>query len=234
MEEKVEALNRQFSESPPEELLSWFTTEFNGKIVFSTSLGAEDQVITYMLATQKMPVKIFTLDTGRLFQDTYDLMEVTQKKYDINIAVYFPDPALVEEMVNARGINLFYESIENRRLCCHIRKKEPLTRALTGMEVWITGLRNEQSVTRTGAAMIEWDLALKIIKVNPLIHWNDEMVWQYIRDRKIPFNELHSKGYPSIGCLPCTRPIQPGEDIRSGRWWWELPQFKECGLHIKY
>ena len=233
MEEKVAALNRQFLESAPEELLTWFTAEFNGKIAFSTSFGAEDQVITHHLATLKNPVKIFTLDTGRLFQETYDLMEITRKKYGIGIDVYFPDPFQVEQMVNTRGINLFYESIENRRLCCHIRKKEPLIRALTGMEVWITGLRNEQSVTRTGATMIEWDHVLKIIKVNPIIHWNDEMVWQYIRDRKIPFNELHSKGYPSIGCLPCTRPIQPGEDIRSGRWWWELPQFKECGLHVK-
>ena len=234
MEEKVAALNHLFLNTAPGELLSWFTTEFNGKISFSTSLGAEDQVITHYIAKLKIPVKIFTLDTGRLYQETYDLLAITRKKYDLDIDIYFPDPARVEEMVNAKGINLFYESIENRRLCCHIRKIEPLTRALAGMKVWITGMRKEQSVTRSGASMIEWDPVLKIIKVNPLIQWTNEMVWQYIHDQKVPVNELHLKGYPSIGCLPCTRPIQPGEDVRSGRWWWELPQFKECGLHAKH
>ncbi len=234
MEEKVAALNHLFLNTAPGELLSWFTTEFNGKISFSTSLGAEDQVITHYIAKLKIPVKIFTLDTGRLYQETYDLLAITRKKYDLDIDIYFPDPARVEEMVNAKGINLFYESIENRRLCCHIRKIEPLTRALAGMKVWITGMRKEQSVTRSGASMIEWDPVLKIIKVNPLIQWTNEMVWQYIHDQKVPVNELHLKGYPSIGCLPCTRPIQPGEDVRSGRWWWELPQFKECGLHVKH
>ena len=234
MEEKIAALNHLFLNTAPGELISWFTTEFKGKVSFSTSLGAEDQVISHFIAMLKLPVKIFTLDTGRLYQETYDLLAITRKKYDLDIDIYFPDPARVEEMVNAKGINLFYESIENRRLCCHIRKIEPLTRALAGMDVWITGMRKEQSVTRSGASLIEWDPVLKIIKVNPLIQWSNEMVWQYIRDHKIPVNELHLKGYPSIGCLPCTRPIQPGEDVRSGRWWWEQPQFKECGLHAKH
>ncbi len=234
MEEKIAALNHLFLDTAPGELLSWFTTEFKGKVSFSTSLGAEDQVISHFIAMQKLPVKIFTLDTGRLYQETYDLLAITRKKYDLDIDIYFPDPARVEAMVNAKGINLFYESIENRRLCCHIRKIEPLTRALAGVEVWITGMRKEQSVTRSGASLIEWDPVLKIIKVNPLIQWSNEIVWQYIHDHKIPVNELHLKGYPSIGCLPCTRPIQPGEDVRSGRWWWELPQFKECGLHAKH
>ena len=198
------------------------------------SLGAEDQVITHMIAQRKLKIKIFTLDTGRLFQETYDLMEITRKKYGIALDICFPDHSQVEEMVNDKGVNLFYESIENRRLCCHIRKKEPLKRALAGMKVWITGMRKEQSVTRTESNLIEWDPELEIIKVNPLIQWTDERVWQYIRQEKIPVSELHSKGYPSIGCLPCTRPVQPGEDIRSGRWWWELPQFKECGLHVKH
>ncbi len=234
MEEKIAALNHLFLNTAPGELISWFTTEFKGKVSFSTSLGAEDQVISHFIAMLKLPVKIFTLDTGRLYQETYDLLAITRKKYDLDIDIYFPDPARVEEMVNAKGVNLFYESIENRRLCCHIRKIEPLTRALAGMEVWITGMRKEQSVTRSGASLIEWDPVLKIIKVNPLIQWSNEMVWQYIHDHKIPVNELHLKGYPSIGCLPCTRPIQPGEDVRSGRWWWELPQFKECGLHAKH
>jgi phosphoadenosine phosphosulfate reductase len=233
MEEKTAALNRQFAGTSPEELLSWFIKEYKGKITFSTSLGVEDQVITHMIASIDRNVRIFTLDTGRLFQETYDLIEITRKKYGISIEVFFPDATRVEEMVNTRGVNLFYESIENRRLCCHIRKKEPLARALAGMEVWITGMRRDQSVTRTETPMIEWDPSLEIIKVNPLISWNDEMTWEYIREQKIPVNELHQKGFPSIGCLPCTRQVNPGEDLRSGRWWWELPQFKECGLHTK-
>jgi len=234
MEERIAALNNQFAGSGPGEILSWFTNEFSGKIAFSTSLGPEDQVITYLLSSLKLAVKIFTLDTGRLFQETYDLMEITRKKYGIDLRVYFPEPTSVEEMVNTKGPNLFYESIENRRLCCHIRKKEPLNRALAGMDVWITGMRKDQSVTRTGSALIEYDPELEIIKVNPLIDWTREMVWQYIGQEKIPVSELHQKGYPSIGCQPCTRAVQPGEDERSGRWWWELPQFKECGIHTKH
>jgi phosphoadenosine phosphosulfate reductase len=223
-----------FQNSAPEEVLSWFDTNFKGKITFSTSLGAEDQVITDMLSGFLPPPEIFTLDTGRLFQETYDLIEVTQSKYNLPIAIYFPDAAKVEEMVRSKGINLFYHSIENRQLCCHIRKIEPLKRALTGMEVWVTGMRKEQSVTRARADLIEWDPTYRIMKVNPLIHWTDQAVWQYIRTRNIPVSELHEKGYPSIGCMPCTRTIQPGEDVRSGRWWWELPEFKECGLHKKH
>ena len=234
MEDKVAEFNLQFADCGPGELLARITAGFNGKVAFSTSLGAEDQVITHLLANGKMPVKIFTLDTGRLFQETYDLIEITRNKYGIELEIYFPDPAGVEEMVNGKGINLFYESVENRRLCCHIRKKEPLKRALAGMEVWITGMRREQSVTRIASSLFEWDSELEIMKVNPLIQWTEEKVWQFIREEKVPVSELHAKGYPSIGCLPCTRPVNPGEDIRSGRWWWELPQFKECGLHNKH
>ncbi len=233
MQDKVAALNQKFHDALPEDIISWFAGSFLGKIAFSTSLGAEDQVITHMLTNIGKPVKIFTLDTGRLFQETYDLLDITQKKYGISIEVYFPDAFGVENMVNSKGVNLFYESVENRQLCCRIRKIEPLNRALTGMEVWITGMRREQSVTRAHAAMIEWDPLYNIIKINPLINWTDAMVWDYIRAGNIPVNELHSKGYPSIGCLPCTRAINPGEDVRSGRWWWEFPEFKECGLHKK-
>ena len=233
MRNKVADLNRKFQDSSPEEILSWFATKYAGKIAFSTSLGAEDQVITHMLAGLKQPVKIFTLDTGRFFQETYDILDITRKKYGMPIEVHFPDAARVEEMVNAKGINLFYESVENRRLCCHIRKIEPLHRALEGMEVWITGLRQEQSVTRSGASMVEWDASQSILKLNPLVHWSNKTLWQYISEKKIPVNELHSQGFPSIGCMPCTRAVQPGEDVRAGRWWWELPQNKECGLHKK-
>jgi phosphoadenosine phosphosulfate reductase len=234
MQDRVAALNRKFQDASPEDILTWFTREFAGKIAFSTSLGAEDQVITDMLARIGIPMKIFTLDTGRLFQETYDLLDITQKKYGICIDVFFPDAARVEEMVNGKGINLFYESIENRQLCCHIRKIEPLVRALAGMDAWITGMRKGQSVTRTGAALIEWDQVYNIIKINPLVNWTRDRVWQYIDELKIPVNGLHAQGYPSIGCLPCTRAVQPGEDVRSGRWWWEFPEFRECGLHKKH
>jgi phosphoadenosine phosphosulfate reductase len=234
MREKVEALNRKFQNASPEEALSWFIKEFGSKVAFSSSFGAEDQVITHMLDQIDQSVSIFTLDTGRLFQETYDLLDITQKKYGISIDTYFPDHSRVEEMVNSKGINLFYDSIENRQLCCQIRKIEPLKRALTGMEVWVTGMRKEQSVTRSHADLVEWDPAYEIIKLNPLILWTEEQVWRYINVWKIPVSDLHLKGYPSIGCMPCTRAIQPGEDVRSGRWWWELPEFKECGLHKKH
>jgi len=233
MKDNIDALNRQFADASPEEVLLWFVTEYAGKIAFSTSLGAEDQVITHMLSGLKRPIKIFTLDTGRLFQETYDILEITQKKYNLPIEVYFPDAARVEEMVNTHGINLFYNSVENRQLCCTIRKIEPLSRALAGMKAWITGLRKEQSVTRSAASLVEWDNRQGIIKVNPLIRWDSERLGRYIVENKIPLNELHAKGYPSIGCIPCTRAIQPGEDVRAGRWWWEQPEYKECGLHKK-
>jgi phosphoadenosine phosphosulfate reductase len=233
MQVKIAELNQRFHQASPEEILSWIVTDFPGKVTFSTSFGAEDQVITHMLAGMPDKLKMFTLDTGRMFQETYELLEITRKKYGIVIDVYFPDTAHVEDMVRTRGINLFYDSIENRQMCCHIRKIEPLKRALAGMDVWITGMRKEQSVTRARVDLFEWDQSNGIVKVNPLIDWTNEMVWNYIQTQRIPFNELHSKGYPSIGCLPCTRPIQPGEDLRSGRWWWELPEFKECGLHKK-
>ena len=232
--DSVAALNLKFEHATPKETLSWFVTNFVGKVTFSTSLSAEDQVITHILAELNGPTGIFTLDTGRLFQETYDLVDITNKKYGLNIEVYFPDAARVEEMVNSKGINLFYENVENRKHCCNIRKIEPLKRALRGKDVWITGMRKEQSVTRARAEMVEWDPGYQIIKINPLILWTGEMVREYIQTWKIPINELHSKGYPSIGCLPCTRAIQPGEDVRSGRWWWELPEYKECGLHTKH
>jgi len=178
-------------------------------------------------------MKIFTLDTGRLFQETYDLLDITRRKYNLPIEISFPDAMDVEEMVNTRGINLFYDSIENRKLCCFIRKTEPLARALQGMDAWICGLRRDQSVTRQQVKIVEWDSIQKKIKVNPLANWSQEEVWRYIHDHKIPYNTLHDKGFPSIGCLPCTRAVLPGEDIRAGRWWWESPENRECGLHQK-
>ncbi len=231
MKEKVMDLNRRFGSSAPEEVLAWFAPEYAGKIAFSTSLGAEDQVILHTIAALRTPVRIFTLDTGRMFQESYDLLDITRKKFGLTIELFFPDPAHVEEMVASKGINLFYDSVENRQLCCHIRKIEPLKRALSGMEVWITGMRQDQSVTRAGTDLVEWDSSNQVLKLNPLIRWSHEQVWDYLRRWKVPVNELHAKGFPSIGCLPCTRAVQPGEDIRAGRWWWEQPSSRECGLH---
>ncbi len=186
-----------------------------------------------MIAEINPKTKIFTLDTGRLFQETYDLLDLTNKKYNINIEVFFPDTEKVELMVKDKGINLFYESFENRKFCCHIRKIEPLHRALKNRDAWICGLRNEQSSSRQNTKVVEWDEQNGLLKINPLIHWSEAEVWDFIRQHNIPYNKLHDKGFPSIGCSPCTRAIKPGEDSRSGRWWWEMDGKKECGLHLK-
>ncbi len=217
----------------PEEILEILASRHPGRVAFSTSLGAEDQVLTHMIATAGLKIKIFTLDTGRLFPETYDLMEITKEKYRISLEICFPDAEAVSRMVNEKGINLFFRSVENRKLCCHIRKTEPLKKALGDMEIWISGLRRDQSVTRTGTDLVEWDESLSLLKVNPLLSWNHDEVWDFIRLNKIPYNTLHDHGYPSIGCQPCTRAVLPGEDIRAGRWWWENPESKECGLHVR-
>lgn len=230
---QIDELNAQFEKSTPQEVLKFFIARFNNKIAFSTSLGAEDQVITEMIAGIDRNAKIFTLDTGRMFPESYELIERTNARYKINIQVFFPEREKVEKMVKEKGVNLFYESVENRKLCCHIRKIEPLKRALHGLEVWISGLRKSQSVTRTELKLVEWDENNGLIKLNPLINWTEDEVWNYIREKNIPYNPLHDKNFPSIGCQPCTRAVEPGEDVRAGRWWWEMPQHKECGLHVK-
>lgn len=227
----VQELNNKLSGLSPEEVLKYFLHEFKGKIAFSSSLGAEDQVLTHMICDIDKNTKIFTLDTGRMFPETYKLIEKTNNRFKIKIDIYFPDFNQVEKMVKENGINLFYESIENRKQCCHIRKIEPLKRAFTELDVWICGLRKDQSVTRTNNQLVEWDVQNEIIKINPLIEWSEQQVWDYIHKYSIPYNDLHDKGFPSIGCQPCTRAIVPGEDIRAGRWWWEQPDKKECGLH---
>jgi len=213
--------------------LNWFLSDFEGEIIFSSGLGAEDQVLTHLIAEINPKTKIFTLDTGRLFQETYDLLDLTRKKYKMNIEVFFPDTEKVEKMVNNQGVNLFYESIENRKLCCHTRKIEPLKRALKNRDAWICGLRNEQSLNRQNVKVVEWDEQNELIKVNPLINWTEDQVWEFIKQHNIPYNKLHDKGFPSIGCSPCTRAVKAGEDSRSGRWWWEMDGKKECGLHLK-
>jgi phosphoadenosine phosphosulfate reductase len=193
-------------------------------------LGQEDQVITDVIAKNNLSVKIFTLDTGRLFNETYELLEKTIARYKINIKTYFPQSDEVEDFVNKNGINAFYESVENRKECCFIRKVKPLNRALQGAKVWITGLRSEQSTNRNDMKILEWDDVRQLYKFNPLIHWSYEQMLQYIQENNVPYNALHDKNFISIGCAPCTRAIAPEEDPRAGRWWWETSK-KECGLH---
>ena len=231
IEQQISEYNERFSSAPPEEALSFLIEKHGDRLAFSSSLGAEDQVITHMLAQIDTNVGIFTLDTGRLFPETLDLLDKTNKRYGININLYFPDAADVENMVNKKGINLFYESIENRKECCHIRKIVPMKRALQGTDVWISGLRADQSITRQDLEFAQWDENFKLIKISPLRSWSEKQVWDFIHDNDVPYNNLHNENFPSIGCLPCTRAISPGEDVRAGRWWWEQPEMKECGLH---
>lgn len=215
------------------QLLGCVLERFGDKIALASSFGAEDQVLTDMLCQVCDQPRIFTLDTGRLPEETYEVMTATRQKYGIHINILFPDRQQVEEMVNARGPNLFYESVEARKLCCRIRKVEPLKRMLSGLQAWICGLRAEQSLTRTDLQRAEWDETFGLLKVSPLADWTTEQVWDYIKKNDVPYNKLHDEGYPSIGCAPCTRAVGPDEDIRSGRWWWEQPEHKECGLHLK-
>ncbi|MCK4569202.1 MAG: phosphoadenylyl-sulfate reductase [Bacteroidales bacterium] len=231
LDQQLRKLNERFVNAQAGEILSYFVNQYGKELAFATSLGAEDQVLTYLLSQINKDVKIFTLDTGRLFPETIDLIDKTNKRYDINISVYFPDYEQLEEMVNNKGINLFYESIKNRKECCHIRKIIPMKRALKGTKAWISGLRSEQSVTRQGLTVVSWDENFGLVKINPLTDWTETQLWDFIKAHDIPYNELHDKGYPSIGCQPCTRAISPGDDIRGGRWWWEQAEHKECGLH---
>ncbi len=234
LQEQVKNWAQLLENKTPEEVIRFFISHYKEKVAFSSSLGLEDQVITHMIAAIDKNTRIFTLDTGRVFPETYSLISRTNDRYDINIQVYFPDNKEVEEMVNKKGINLFYESIENRKECCRIRKIEPLKRAFKGLDAWICGLRREQSVTRNDMQVVEWDANNNLVKINPLINWTEQQVWDYIKANNIPYNVLHDKGFPSIGCQPCTRAIKPGEDIRAGRWWWENPEQKECGLHARH
>ncbi len=205
---------------------------------FANSLGAEDMVLTDLIAkfnanSPAHPIEIFSLDTGRLPLETYDLMAAVQAHYGLKLKIYFPQASTVEDYVRANGINAFYESIELRKGCCYVRKVEPLKRALAGKKAWITGMRAEQAATRGNLATREYDEGNGLEKFNPLADWSEKEVWTYIKQNAVPYNALHDKFYPSIGCAPCTRAVTPGEDIRSGRWWWEAPESKECGLHVK-
>jgi phosphoadenosine phosphosulfate reductase len=233
MIEFIKDNNQLFTGKKAEEAIAFALEHFGENVAFASSLGLEDQVITSMIASINPGARIFTLDTGRLFPETYELIHNTNMRFGIRMEVYFPSTANVESMVNSKGINLFYESIENRKLCCTTRKVEPLKRAFSGLEAWICGLRRDQSITRADLQLFEWDETNKLIKINPLIDWTEEMLWDYIRKNNVPYHPLHDKGFPSIGCQPCTREVLPGENIRAGRWWWENPETRECGLHAK-
>lgn len=227
---EIKELIQRIEKLSIEETMGLLVDLFPNEVIFSTSFGQEDQVITQKIAKNKLPIEIFTLDTGRLFYETYDLWSKTIVKYGVSIKPYYPNTAAVEDLVSSNGINGFYQSVENRKSCCYVRKVEPLKRALQGNKVWITGLRAEQSPNRQNMQLLEWDEGNQILKYNPLLHWSMEEMLGYIKEEGIPYNTLHDKGFVSIGCAPCTRAIMPGEDARAGRWWWEASQ-KECGLH---
>lgn len=213
-------------------LLKAASTEFNA-ITFANSYGAEDMVLTDIIAKENLPIEIFSLDTGRLPAETYTLMGEVESTYQTKPVVFFPKHEAVEQYVRTQGINAFYESIELRKACCHMRKVEPLQRALAGKQAWVTGMRAEQAATRASLPTREFDTGNKLEKFNPLSDWTEQEVWAYIRMYNVPYNALHDQFYPSIGCAPCTRAVAMGEDIRAGRWWWEDPTSKECGLHVK-
>ncbi len=212
-------------------LLARIATDFS-PAVFASSLAAEDMVLTDLILRAELPIKVFTLETGRLHAETLGMIDRIRETYAVELALYKPEAADVDAYVAANGLNAFYDSIEMRKECCRIRKVEPLKRALAGNKAWITGQRRAQSTTRSELAAQEDDTAHGLQKFNPLADWSEDDVWHYLRSHEVPYNPLHEQGYPSIGCDPCTRAIQPGEDIRAGRWWWESPDSKECGLHV--
>ncbi len=257
-------MNEEIEIKSAEEIIKWAIKEFQNTVALSSSNKDEDVVLIDMLIKafnelqtmdyepQILQPRIFTLDTGRLPEETYEVMEKIRQRYGINFEVYFPNTTEVEEMERKYGPNLFYESVEMRQLCCKVRKVEPLNRALENLDAWICGLRRGQSITRANIKKVEYEQRISkkfqtmtnelqttsletrmIVKINPLADWTEEDVWRYVKENNVPYNALHDKNYPSIGCAPCTRAIKPGEDIRSGRWWWEAPEKKECGLHIK-
>jgi len=213
-------------------LLQTASKEFNA-ITFANSYGAEDMVLTDIIAKEKLAIEIFSLDTGRLPAETYTLMGEVESAYNTKPVVFFPKHEAVEDYVRTKGINACYESIDLRKACCHMRKVEPLQRALAGKQAWVTGMRAEQATTRSSLPTREYDSGNKLEKYNPLSDWTEQEVWAYIRMFDVPYNVLHDQFYPSIGCAPCTRAVAMGEDVRAGRWWWEDPQNKECGLHVK-
>jgi len=228
---RLDEFRNQTADLSAVEILRWAAATFGERLTVASSLGAEDQVLAHMISAHDLGIPVFTLDTGRMFNESYELMSATERELGVKIRPYFPDASQVEQMVAERGINLFYDSVEARKRCCHVRKVEPLRRALAGCDAWITGLRRSQSVTRAALETVEWDEQNGLLKISPLADWSEDAVWEYIRANEVPYNELHDRGFPSIGCAPCTRAVEPGADPRSGRWWWEQPEHRECGLH---
>lgn len=212
--------------------LMWVAATYGSRAAFSSSLGLEDQVITHMLAQGGTAIRIFTLDTGRLFEETYKTLAATRAHFGVNIEVYAPDTGAVQALVSQKGPYSFYESLANRKECCDIRKVKPLKRALAGTRLWVTGIRGDQNAHRSALPQVEWDAAHSLVKYHPLLHWTDEQVRSYLKEHQVPHNVLHDRGFPSIGCAPCTRAVPPGADPRSGRWWWEHDGSQECGLHV--
>ncbi len=202
-------------------------------VAFANSFGVEDMVLTDLIVRHYPGIGMFTLDTGRLPQETYDLMQKVKEHYGVSVYAYFPEASAVENYVAQHGPNGFYDSIDLRKRCCYIRKVEPLKRALAGKQAWVTGMRREQSATREKLELSVFDNDHGLHKFNPLCDWTEKDVWNYIKQHQVPYNALHDRFYPSIGCAPCTRAVTPGEDIRSGRWWWENPGSRECGLHAR-
>lgn len=232
MQDKIESL-KQVAEQGLYALIQKVDDLFGSKAALSSSLSWEDQLISHAIFSQKTSIRVFTLDTGRIFPETYSVLNSTRERYHREIEVYFPATEKVQELVTKKGASSFYESLENRKECCFIRKVEPLNRALEGVQVWITGLRAEHSESREGLEIVEWDESRGLIKLNPLIYWTLDEVKEEIKKHNIPYNVLHDRGFVSIGCQPCTRAIQPGDAFRAGRWWWEDKSGKECGLHVK-
>jgi phosphoadenosine phosphosulfate reductase len=230
---QLKELKNQLDGFPIEDQLKKLVSLFPEKVIFTTSLGIEDQVITHKLFSNNIDVKVITLDTGRLFPQTYDVFSNTIIKYNKKISVYFPEYESVEKMVTEKGPFSFYQSVENRKECCRIRKVVPLNRALKGMECWISGIRAEQSDDRNNMDWLEYDKSKNLYKFYPLFNWTFDDIKNFVKENNVPYNSLHDKGFVSIGCEPCTRAVKPGEDFRSGRWWWENDGPKECGLHIK-
>ncbi|MDZ4663741.1 MAG: phosphoadenylyl-sulfate reductase [Bacteroidota bacterium] len=228
---KVSNILTQIENKTTEEVLQIVAQLPSESVVFSTSLGYEDQVLTHMIFSENLRISVFTLDTGRIFPETYSVFSSTLDRYKKQIQTFYPNTALAEDLVTKKGPFSFYETVENRKECCFIRKVEPLKRALIGHTIWITGIRADQSGNRTDMPMVEWDDANQIVKIHPLLNWSLEEVKGYINKYNIPYNPLHDKGFVSIGCQPCTRAIKDGEDFRAGRWWWEDASKKECGLH---
>lgn len=231
MKALIDTIAEKIKDKDPVSALTFLAKEFADKIVFSTSFGWEDQVITHLIFSNNLPIKVFTLETGRLFPETYYVWNRTLEIYNKPIYPYFPQAEALQDMVSQKGPSSFYESVENRKECCYIRKIEPLKKALAGNQLWVTGIRADQSQNREDMTNLEWDEGNQLLKFHPLFNWTLQDVKDFVKANNIVYNPLHDKGFPSIGCAPCTRAVREGEDFRSGRWWWEDQSKKECGLH---